>query len=178
MNQRENMTTDEFKTLTPQELKSLLAKRQTFHFKRANTGWNFFYVGMVGLVGIALIIVGFTLTVSMMSIIGGIVLAIGGTIVFLYIRSDLNQSLILSPDAITLIRGTTPNVYPFNEIFNIEFYIITINNVSEKKFKIITNQGKKRDISLERWITPKPLPSDEVVRTILNIYFALSHKSE
>ncbi len=45
-------------------------------------------------------------------------------------------------------------------------------------FKKITNQGKKRDISLERWITPKPLPSDEVIRTILNMYFALSHKSE
>ncbi len=58
------MTTDEFKILTPQELKTLLAKRQTFHFKRANTGWNFFYVGIVSFVGIALIIAGFALTVS------------------------------------------------------------------------------------------------------------------
>ena len=178
MDQQERMTIDEFRTLTPQELKSLLAKRQTFHFKRANTGWNFFFIGIVAVVGIGLIIVGLASTVTIMILIGFLILGIGESIVFLYLRTDLNQSLKLSSEAITLIRGTTPNVYPFNEIFNIEFYILTINNVSEKKFKIITNQGKKRDISLERWITPKPLPSDEVIRTILNMYFALSHKSE
>ena len=178
LDQEDNMTIDEFETLTPQELRDLLAKRQTFHFKRANTGWNYFYIGIIAIVGIGLVIAGFALTVTMMNIIGFIILVIGELIIVLYLRRDLNQSLKLSPEAITLIRGTKPNEYPFKEMFNIEFYMITINNVSEKMFKIITNQGKKRDISLERWSTPKPLPSDEVIRTILKTYFALSHKSE
>ena len=180
MNQDKIKTTDEFKSLTPKELKNLMLKQYPFHFKRKNSVWNLFYIGIVAVFGITLIVIGANLSLDdpqmiFLSGIGVALLLIGETIVFLYVYQDLNQSLKITPEAITVIRGRKHNPYYFEKIYNIEFYIITINGASEKMFRIITDQGKKREVSLQRWITPRPLPSDQIIRSILQAYFTLAH---
>ncbi len=156
--------------VSPDQLENLLKNNHTFTFKSKFTGWYIFFLFLAIVFGIIL-----TIFVPF----GVIILILGISIVIIWIFYDMSSHLILTPENIILKRGNKINyTCSYNQVYNIEFFIrsTTVDNVSsrENKFKIITNSGRTKVITADYWVTPKPLPTDIFIKTILTYYFQMN----
>lgn len=159
--------------IKPNQLEDLLRNNHTFTFKSKFTVWYIFFFFLAIVFGIVL---------TFLIFIGGILLLILGIgIVSAYTYYSMSFSLTLSPDSIILKRGNRISYNcSYNQIYNIEFFIrsTSVDNVSsrENKFRLITDSGRSKTITADYWVTPKPLPTDIFIKTILTYYFQMNKK--
>lgn len=167
--------------LPPEELDKMLKANYAFTFNGKISFWIIFFM-VIGL------IIGIVSTVILSSgapdlIFLPITIMFFVELLLLYsIYYTLSKKIELNPEAIVIIKNNRViNQYNYDEIYNIEFYVLTtvINNVPsrENKIKITTKQGTTKKISADYWKTPKPLKSHILIQNIIKYYFNLNKVS-
>ncbi len=149
------------------DLLKLLAENHIFYFKTRFTGWYIFYLFLV-------IIFGSIISVLLFPY-GIILLVLALFILFGWIYYEMSLTLTLAPKFIKMQRKNTVLFEClYNNIFNVEFLVKTtvVDNVSdsENKFRIVTKNGRRKEITADYWKTPMPLPRNIYIYTILKYY--------
>lgn len=170
--------------LSPEQLNDLLGNNHTFTFNSKFSLWYIFYMALALIFGLVLISVGFIGAFVGISLgifitaqyLGILLIVVVEGLIILWVRYNMSFSLELSPTTITLLRNDSIKFQcEYKDLYNVEFFIktTTVDNVSSKehKFKIITKQGKTKEITADYWKIPKPLPAHSVLRDIIGYYY-------